>query len=150
MPIGLIDSSWGGTIIEAWSPPEALAACDVTDNGIGEENNHNEYLWNGMIYPLLKMTIRYLSQFLVLEDDHCPCPRGAVWYQGEQNAGYPGEYGGWNRDIYDCTFESMINAWRDRWHETTEGSTDPYFPFGFVQLAPFTAQRDSFAWPILR
>ena len=59
MPIGLIDSSWGGTIVEAWSPPEALAACDVTDNGIGEENNHNEYLWNGMIYPLLKMTIRF-------------------------------------------------------------------------------------------
>ena len=63
MPIGLIDSSWGGTIVEAWSPPEALAACDVTDNGIGEENNHNEYLWNGMIYPLLKMTIRYVMKF---------------------------------------------------------------------------------------
>ena len=63
MPIGLIDSSWGGTIVEAWSPPEALAACDVTDNGIGEENNHNEYLWNGMIYPLLKMTIRFNRLF---------------------------------------------------------------------------------------
>ena len=58
IPIGLIDSSWGGTIVEAWSPPEALEQCGVTDNGIGEENNHNEYLWNGMIYPLLKMTIR--------------------------------------------------------------------------------------------
>ena len=22
MPIGVVDSSWGGTIIEAWSPPE--------------------------------------------------------------------------------------------------------------------------------
>ena len=22
MPIGLVDSSWAGTIIEAWSPPE--------------------------------------------------------------------------------------------------------------------------------
>ena len=72
MPIGLIDSSWGGTIVEAWSPPEALAACDVTDNGIGEESNHNEYLWNGMIYPLLKMTIRFLTQFLVLDYSHSP------------------------------------------------------------------------------
>ena len=66
VPIGLIDSSWGGTIVEAWSPPEALAECGVTDNGIGEENNHNEYLWNGMIYPLLKMTIRYYEHFFGL------------------------------------------------------------------------------------
>ena len=73
-----------------------------------------------------------------------------MWYQGEQNAGYPGEYAGWNRDIYDCTFKTMIDSWRSRWYETTEGSTDPNFPFGFVQLAPFTDQRDSFAWPILR
>ena len=73
-----------------------------------------------------------------------------MWYQGEQNAGYPGEYGGWNREIYDCTFKSMIDTWRARWYLTTNGDTDPNFPFGFVQLAPFTNQRDSFAWPILR
>lgn len=28
-PIGLIESSWGGTIIEAWSSPEALHTCST-------------------------------------------------------------------------------------------------------------------------
>ena len=40
----------------------------------------NRYNWNAMIHPLLGMTIR-----------------GAVWYQGEQNAGYPDGYAGHNR-----------------------------------------------------
>ncbi len=31
-PIGLIDTSWGGTPIEAWMSPPALANCGLTDN----------------------------------------------------------------------------------------------------------------------
>jgi len=29
-PIGLIASSWGGTMIELWTPPKALAECNIT------------------------------------------------------------------------------------------------------------------------
>jgi sialate O-acetylesterase len=29
-PIGLVHSSWGGTSIEWWSPPEALKECNIT------------------------------------------------------------------------------------------------------------------------
>ena len=70
VPIGLIDASWGGTFIEAWSPPEALEACGVDDDGVGNDKNHNEYLWNAMIHPFLNMAIK-----------------GVLWYQGENNAG---------------------------------------------------------------
>jgi hypothetical protein len=28
-PIGLIASSWGGTVIELWMPPQALIDCGV-------------------------------------------------------------------------------------------------------------------------
>lgn len=133
VPIGLIDVSWGGTIIEAWSPPEALEACEVNDNGIGDGPNHNEYLWNAMIHPLLRLSIS-----------------GVIWYQGEQNAGYPGDYAGHNRDIYDCTFLSMISSWRTRWLTETEGAITDTLPFGFIQLAPFTNQREHLAWPVLR
>merc|ERR1719384_132134 len=78
-----------------------------------------------MIHPLLRMSIK-----------------GAIWYQGEANTGH-------NRDIYDCTFPSMINNWRQAWYEGTGGDTDQQFPFGFVQLAP---NRDSLSphWPVLR
>merc|ERR1711936_311411 len=111
VPIGLIDSSWGGTIVEAWSPQEVLDECGVADQGVNGQDgpNHNLYLWNSMINPLLRMTIK-----------------GSIWYQGEQNAGYPGDYDGHNRD------------------------TEEMFPFGFVQLAPFTNQREHLAWPELR
>ena len=129
VPIGLIDASVGGTFIEAWSPPEALAACGVDDDGVGNDKNHNEYLWNAMIHPFLNMAIK-----------------GVLWYQGENNAGYSNSnYRGHNRDIYDCTFSNLITSWRQNWH-----NSDPEFPFGFVQLAPYTDQRTYLAWPQLR
>ena len=134
VPIGLVESDWGGTIVEAWSPPEALADCDVTDSGTDDGHNHNEYLWNAMIHPFLRMSIK-----------------GAVWYQGEQNAGYPAaDVPSHNKDLYSCTFPAMVDRWRQRWFEATGGDTDPKFPFGFVQLGPFTEQRENLAWPELR
>ena len=36
--------------------------------------------------------------------------RGAIWYQGEANTGH-------NRELYDCTFPSMIRNWRQAWHQ---------------------------------
>ena len=125
VPIGLIHTAWGGTIVEAWSPPEVIQECGVEDTGTDDAANHNNYLWNSMVNPLVRMSIK-----------------GAIWYQGESNTDH-------NRDIYDCTFPSMIRSWRRRWHEGTAGDTEENFPFGFVQLAPnrYTIQL---SWPILR
>jgi sialate O-acetylesterase len=53
--------------------------------------------------------------------------RGAIWYQGESNAGRAHQY----RDL----FVDMIQSWRDTW-----GQGD--FPFLCVQLAPFKAIQD--------
>jgi sialate O-acetylesterase len=47
---------------------------------------------------------------------------------GENNAGH-------NRDQYNCTFPKMIEAWRNVWHTRTNATTDPTFPFGFVQVS---------------
>jgi len=40
-------------------------------------------------------------------------------------------------DLYPCTFSKLIESWRNVWHERTNGSTDPNFPFGFVQVRIF-------------
>ena len=62
-------------------------------------------LYNAMIAPLLPYAIK-----------------GAIWYQGESNAGRSFEY----RKL----FPAMIKCWRDEWKQGD-------FPFLFVQLAPF-------------
>ena len=81
-PQGLLESCWGGTPIEAWSSPAALAKCHGAragpsvssarlplgpDFGAGyEAGTSASALWNAMVNPLLGVPIR-----------------GALWYQGE-------------------------------------------------------------------
>lgn len=71
-------------------------------------NDAGTLLYNAMIAPL----IPYAMQ-------------GAIWYQGESNAGRAYQY--------RKSFPLMINDWRSRWKET--------FPFLFVQLASFKANN---------
>lgn len=68
-------------------------------------------LYNGMIFPLAPYALR-----------------GALWYQGEGNAGRPGEYAE--------LFPAMIAAWRATWPLGD-------FPFLYVQLASFTGTNDA-------
>ncbi|KAM9299657.1 sialate O-acetylesterase [Gastrophryne carolinensis] len=122
-PIGLVESSWGGTPVEAWSSKAALKQCGITcprDNiksnifsGMLGGPSNNSALWNAMIHPLLNMTIK-----------------GAIWYQGEANAGL-------NLNLYNCTFPALISDWRQSFHQGSLGQTDLSFPFGFVQLSTY-------------
>jgi len=136
VPVGMIHTSWGGTPAEAWTSREALAAnerlkkelLDPFDHRVANppsppkeppagkkakgpmspiNANAPTTLYNGMIAPIKNYTIR-----------------GAIWYQGESNAG--------RADQYRVLFPAMIECWRKDW-----GQGD--FPFLFVQLAPFKA-----------
>ncbi len=78
-----------------------------TDFRTGQHRAAN--LYNGMLLPLIPYAIR-----------------GAIWYQGESNAGRAYQY----RDL----FPKMINNWRTDW-----GQGD--FPFYFVQLANYKAVK---------
>jgi sialate O-acetylesterase len=124
VPIGLIDSSWGGTRIEAWSTQESLESCDIPDN-VSEDKpqDSNSYLWNSMIAPLKKLSIK-----------------GFLWYQGEANSH-------WNFDNYNCTFPSLIESWRKEF--SSRSFTSPSGPIGFVQLSTIKYGHDS-TYPLLR
>lgn len=74
------------------------------------EANRPAFLYNAMIAPIVKYGIK-----------------GAIWYQGESNAGRAYQY----RDL----FPTLIKDWRQAW-----GLGD--FPFYFVQLANFMQKRD--------
>lgn len=111
VPVGLIHTSWGGTRAEAWTRKEVLDAHpffkhEHANPQKGGNPNAPSALYNGMIAPAVNYAIK-----------------GAIWYQGESNAG-----GAWK---YRTLFPLMIENWRKDW-----GVGD--FPFYFVQLAPFT------------
>ena len=88
----------------------------------GEGNANTPYiLFDNMIRPLLPFAIR-----------------GAIWYQGESNAGQARQY--------RTLFPLMIRSWRDAWKQGD-------FPFLFVQLANYTPAKDEpadSAWAELR
>lgn len=128
VPIGLIQSAWGGTRAEAWTDAESLAPFEYlsTDlKAIGDYTaaparsnlpdpakgnvNFPTVLYNGMISPVIPFGIK-----------------GAIWYQGEGNAdkGYD----------YRRLLPTMIGNWRKRWNEGD-------FPFLIVQLAGFMQRK---------
>jgi len=112
VPVGLINTSWGGTIAEAWTSQEGLSGDadfkPILDRAAAfDPKNPNQAcnLYNGMIKPLIPFGIR-----------------GAIWYQGESNCSRAKQY----RKL----FPAMVTDWRKNW-----GQGD--FPFYYVQLAPF-------------
>ena len=107
VPVGLIHTSWGGTRIETWMDAAALKATGVKEEAPKNiDANTASALYNGMIHPLLNYRVK-----------------GAIWYQGESNAGQAYKY--------RTLFPAMIESWRADWK-------NPELAFYFVQLAPFT------------
>ena len=115
VPVGMIHTSWGGTPAEAWTSKEALEADPMLKYYAASAANAAKgkqpvgphtpaSLYNAMIHPLLPFAIQ-----------------GAIWYQGESNAGKAYEY--------RTLFPAMIQDWRKQWGRD--------FPFLCVQLAPF-------------
>ena len=112
-PLGLIETNVGGTPDQHWSSPDALEKCkNLPGNPKWQwpSNFSDSVLWNGKVVPYLKTTIL-----------------GAIWYQGEANAGADGRQ-------YNCSFQAMIEDWREKWGAGTDGATSPTFPFGWAQL----------------
>lgn len=50
-----------------------------------------------------------------------------------------------NPGKYNCTFPAMIDDWRMKWNEATDGETDRMFPFGFVQVKMLHSEISSHA-----
>lgn len=123
VPVGIINTSWGGSRIEPWMSAGTLG--EVSVNAGGRENHTPTLLYNKMIYPLQEYPIK-----------------GAIWYQGESNAGSPEDAAAY-RDL----FADMITSWREQW-----GQGD--FPFLWVQLANFMQEDEhppvQSNWALLR
>lgn len=122
VPIGLIETAFGGTPIEAWTPQEYIDSNPLFRQGITALVNKQKSEWtkrrlstaaewNANINPLKKMVVS-----------------GVIWYQGCQNVSYSANY-------YDLQLETMIGAWREQFNS-------PELPFYVVQLVPMMYYND--------
>ena len=131
IPVGLIESCYGGTPVETWSDVDAIDQCGAIhmdeeatqllsqsteeqsqlERAVGNyEGPHGPkapyLLYNAMIAPIVQYKLKAI-----------------LWYQGEDNAS--------NATNYRCRFPALIESWRRHWQQ-------PNLPFLFVLLAGYT------------
>ncbi len=82
VPVGIIDSSWGGTRIEPWTPISGFATKPNVPAKGGCQTP--TYLWNGMVAAFAPFAIK-----------------GFIWYQGCSNAGDGLRYCDKMHDLYN-------------------------------------------------
>ncbi len=154
VPIGLIETDWGGTPAEAWTslgalssnsslmPVFAARADMMRDEAdillrikIAEKQGEAEGRAPVKIPHRDTASWAPGALFNAMVAPFTPLPiRGVIWYQGESNANTG------HAPIYSILFPTLIQDWRNHWGQGN-------FPFLFVQIANFKNQND---WPTLR
>jgi sialate O-acetylesterase len=149
VPIGLVDSNWGGTAIEPWVAMEGLGLVDALEPALAARQAEIKAFQGALTASLpelekwLARTRKNLAEgaattppprlpdgigsysgmYNAMIHPVVPAPiKGALWYQGESNGG--------EGTSYFHKMSALIGGWRKQW-----GLGD--FPFYFVQLASF-------------
>ncbi|HXI01148.1 MAG TPA: sialate O-acetylesterase [Sphingobacteriaceae bacterium] len=123
VPIGLIQSEVGGTMIETWMSATSLKAfpqvkIPINLDTIKAPHKEPTTLFNGKIAPLINYGIK-----------------GVLWFQGESNRHEP--------ELYAKLFPVMVADWRRQWNQGD-------FPFYYVQIAPFGSTDKTRSGVLLR
>ena len=160
VPVGVIDSTWGGTPAEAWTRMAALGEdaavapsfaswgrmterqSDADLRAKNKQRMIDEAKAQGKPAPVIPWTPELDSWGPGMLYNGMIAPltpmaiRGVIWYQGESNSVLD------RAPLYGYVFRDMIEDWRRQW-----GVGD--FPFLFVQISNFksTPAED---WATLR
>jgi sialate O-acetylesterase len=168
VPVGLLNSSYGGSQAEAWTPTAYLIASPDLKPTVDRTK-----IWEA---ERDKVRVDYAEAIRKWREDQdkaraagarpSPSPgvpdalrdyriassiydgmieplipfaiKGAFWYQGESNEARAEQYG--------LLLPTMIRAWRERWGQG-------YLPFGIIQLPNYRAAKpepEESAWSFLR
>jgi sialate O-acetylesterase len=164
VPIGLIETSWGGTPAESWTSLRGLSA-DASLMPVFSARAKTLATEPTTVLRLQREESEFEKTVEQAKAEGKPVPgprwhpdfaawapaalfngmiapltpfaiRGAIWYQGEANTGPD------RAPLYARLFQTMIRDWRNSWGEGE-------FPFLFVQIANWnTAAED--LWPDVR
>jgi len=161
VPIGLIDSTYGGTAAEAWTSMRSLSgdaslmpvfatwsrkmdlAASVNVQKEFEDREKELAKTQGKPEPIFRNHADLVSRTspavlynaMIAPLTHFAI-RGVIWYQGETNANVE------EAPIYARLFQTLIQGWRSDWGEGD-------FPFLYVQLANLNTNQGD-GWPQLR
>ncbi len=168
VPVGLINSSYGGSQAEAWTPVDYLIASPDLKPTVDRTK-----IWEA---EREKVRVDYTEAIKKWREDQdkaraagarpSPSPgvpdalrdyriassiydrmieplmpfaiRGAAWYQGESNEA--------RAEQYNLLMPMMIKAWRERWGQGN-------FPFGIIQLPNYRSVKpapEESAWSFIR
>jgi len=126
IPVGIVDASWGGTNIDAWTPRSGYRNCNpsikatadykVKDGDswkaetdrkgpISGPHQQPTALYNGMVAAFAPMAMR-----------------GFIWYQGCHNSS--------ESELYTAKMHALYDGW-------TRDFENPALKLYFVELAPF-------------
>ena len=164
VPMGLIESNWGGTPAQSWTSKPALDSepllkfiqddwAAILQRYPAAKSQYDQDLanWDKAVAAAKSSGTRPPNRPGQPQGPGHPntpsglyngmiapltpfAIRGVIWYQGESNASEKHAY------RYRTLFRSMIEDWRAQWGEGD-------FPFLFVQLANF---KSNGWWPVLR
>jgi len=164
VPIGLIESSWGGTPAESWTSLHGLSA-DASLMPVFAARAKTVAAESTTVLELQKEEREYQQAIARAQAEGKPLPspswhpdfdawgpaalyngmiapltgfaiRGVIWYQGESNSGPD------RAPLYAPLFQTMIRDWRSAWGEGD-------FPFLFVQIANWKSEAEE-VWPVVR
>ncbi len=159
VPVGIIQSTWGGTPAESWVRKETLTTdkdlIPILERFAGRVLNFPDTMekyrkaleqWEQSqdkdpakepVMPLIRDRGSPASLYNGMISPIIPYKiKGVIWYQGEANRKRAWQY----RKL----FPALINNWRNDWNQGP-------FPFYFVQLAPYKyGDEDAKILPELR
>ncbi len=163
IPIGLVETFWGGTPAESWTSLHSLSAdaslmpvfaarsrmVDGQETTVlqmqQEERDYQQSVeqakaegkpvpWRNWHPDFAAWAPAALFNGMIAPLTHFAI-RGVIWYQGESNDAK-------RAPLYSHLFPTMINDWRRAWDQGD-------FPFLFVQIANFNTDPEA-NWPEIR
>jgi sialate O-acetylesterase len=159
VPIGLIDSTWGGTPVEAWASMDSLSADASLMPAFASWAKFADRQTR-----LTQVEAKEKREDEAAEAAHQPKPhhdwhpfpaswepaqlyngmiapatpytiKGFIWYQGETNSDPE------RAPLYNKLFTTLIGDWRHQWREGN-------IPFLYVQISSYNSPGES--WGLLR